>query len=94
MSQRCFTAATKSDDWKVLAPSVTRSHGIEGFVIRGFHSYYNERRMQDVCHKGVSNKETMEDVYYMGDSHLLQDEVQIMCLSYKSFSSVTMREEW
>ena len=64
------------------------------FCYKGVSQYYKEMRMQDVCHKSISHKETMEGVYCMGDSHLLQDEAQTMCLSYKGFSSVTMREEW
>ena len=47
------------------------------FVIRGFHNYYKERRMQDVCHTGVS--------------HLLQGD-NGRCLLYMRFTSVTRRE--
>ena len=50
--------------------------------------------MQYVCHKGVSHKETIECVSCMGDLHLLQEDAQAICLSYKSFTYVTMREEW
>ena len=49
-------------------------------VMRGFHLCYKERGMESIWHKGVSQ--------------LLQGEAHAMSLSYKSFTSVTLRKEW
>ena len=52
-------------------PICYKQRGRKVLDIRGFHSYYTERKMQDVCHMSVSHKGTMEGVCCMGDSHLL-----------------------
>ena len=70
--------------------SVTRRKACTVFVIMELHIYYKEMRVEDMSYYN----EIMVVVCYNGDSQLLQKEVQAMCLSYKSFTTVTIREEW
>ena len=75
---------------------VTRRVACKVFVIIELHICNKERMVEGACHKGLRfcHIEIMVGVCYKGDSCLLQGEVHARSLSYKSFTSVTMREEW